>query len=326
MVLVNTHSTTFTDVVVEFFSGRRSHLTVLHSIEAVLKSLRQPPSFKNTIRLEIIKSTTNEMFDHIDLIKRISVINPFVIADRHIDTPIKLHSWYFPDDSFQSCSAADRHIVASTDGSRRLHSWYFPDDSLQSCSESSDGCYTPDSEASNPVEEYNGNNEQPLAETAPSHSDAVVNIARDDIAEGLTGFSVMVGVGKALVDIVSYLRANPNFLEFEPCIRKDVKSSTLPARHLESHGRGVVVSEPLKKHSRTKCIDPAAVTSSMPSFHEKQHQTGRFASGAYGLKYNQTVYATKHALNDCEVENAAQIHVPHTMKVTRPEERCGHER
>lgn len=126
MVLVNTHSTTFTDVVVEFFSGRRSHLTVLHSIEAVLKSLRQPPSFKNTIRLEIIKSTTNEMFDHIDLIKRISVINPFVnfhIADRHIDTPIKLHSWYFPDDSFQSCSAADRHIVASTDGSRR-HTWY----------------------------------------------------------------------------------------------------------------------------------------------------------------------------------------------------------
>ncbi|KAG9634727.1 hypothetical protein KCU64_g15302, partial [Aureobasidium melanogenum] len=95
MVLVNNYSTTFTDIVVEFFSGRRSILTVYHSIEAVLKSLRQPPSFKNTIRLEIIKSTTNEMFDHVDLIKRISVINPFVnfhITNRHIDTPVRLHS------------------------------------------------------------------------------------------------------------------------------------------------------------------------------------------------------------------------------------------
>ncbi|KAG9579828.1 hypothetical protein KCU77_g12437, partial [Aureobasidium melanogenum] len=220
MVLVNNYSTTFTDIVVEFFSGRRSILTVYHSIEAVLKSLRQPPSFKNTIRLEIIKSTTNEMFDHVDLIKRISVINPFVnfhITNRHIDTPVRLHSWYFPDDSSQPRSESDdRHIVASADGPRRLHSWYFPDDSLQSCSESSDGCYTPDSETSSPVEEHNSNDEQSLAEGASSHRGASVDTAQNTVEEALICLASMIGMVKALFDIASYLRAN--FLEFEPWI------------------------------------------------------------------------------------------------------------
>ncbi|KAG9763972.1 hypothetical protein KCU73_g1171, partial [Aureobasidium melanogenum] len=187
MVLVNTHSTTFTDVVVEFFSGRRSNLTVLHSIEAVLKSLRQPPSFRNTIRSGIIERATCKMSSPTDLIKRISVINPFLnfhIADRHIDTPI------------------------------RLHSWYFPDDSLQSCSESGDGCYTPDSKTSSPVEEHNSNDEQSLAEGAPSHRSAPVSISE----ESCICLASMIGVVKALFDIASYLRANPNVLKFEPWI------------------------------------------------------------------------------------------------------------
>ncbi|KAH0149650.1 hypothetical protein KCU67_g10978, partial [Aureobasidium melanogenum] len=191
MVLVNTHSTTFTDVVVEFFSGRRSNLTVLHSIEAVLKSLRQPPSFRNTIRSEIIERATCEMSSPTDLIRSIRVVNPFV-----------------------NYGIADRHIVVSIDGPRISHSWYFPDDSLQSCSESGDGCYTPDSETSSPVEEHNSNDEQSLAEGAPSHRSAPVSISE----ESCICLASMIGVVKALFDIASYLRANPNVLKFEPWI------------------------------------------------------------------------------------------------------------
>ncbi|KAH0009626.1 hypothetical protein KCU78_g10638, partial [Aureobasidium melanogenum] len=191
MVLVNTHSTTFTDVVVEFFSGRRSNLTVLHSIEAVLKSLRQPPSFRNTIRLGIIERATCKMSSPTDLIKRISVINPFLnfhIADRHIDTPV------------------------------RLHSWYFPDESLQSCTESGDGCFTPDSETSSPVEEHNSSDKQSLAEGAPSHRGASVDTAQNTIEGRLICLASMIGIVKALFDIALYLRANPDFLEFESWI------------------------------------------------------------------------------------------------------------
>ncbi|KAG9660175.1 hypothetical protein KCU95_g553, partial [Aureobasidium melanogenum] len=185
MVLVNTYSTTFTDVVVEFFSGRRSRLTVLHSIEAVLRSLRQPPSFKNTIRLGIIERATYEISSPTDLIKRISVINPFLnfhIADRHIDTPVKLHSWYFPDESSQSCS------------------------------ESSDRCYTPDTETIGPAREYNSNDEQPLAERAPSHRGAPVST----FEESFICLAAMLGIFKGLFDITSYSRADPNFFDFEP--------------------------------------------------------------------------------------------------------------
>ncbi|KAG9751680.1 hypothetical protein KCU73_g6284, partial [Aureobasidium melanogenum] len=67
---------------------------------------------------------------------------------------------------------------------------------------------------------------------------------------------------------------------------KGFKDSTSLTRHLESPGRGVAVSEPLKKHSRTKCIDPRCGYENHAILlieHEKQHQTGRFACGACGL-------------------------------------------
>ncbi|KAG9660183.1 hypothetical protein KCU64_g3359, partial [Aureobasidium melanogenum] len=110
---------------------------------------------------------------------------------------------------------------------------------------------------------------------------------------------------------------------------KESKDSTSFKRHLESHERGVALSESLKKHRRTRCTDPRCDYKQRAIFlveHEKQHKTGKFACGACGLNYTHVVYANKHALNDCKVENAAQIHVPPTMKVTCPEERCGHER
>ncbi|KAH0350663.1 hypothetical protein KCU83_g4686, partial [Aureobasidium melanogenum] len=106
---------------------------------------------------------------------------------------------------------------------------------------------------------------------------------------------------------------------------KGFKSSTSLARHLDSHERGVAVTEPLKKHSRTKCIDPRCGYKQHAIFlveHEKQHKTGRFACGACGLKYAHAVYANNHALTECKIENAAQIHVPPTLKIFCPEERC----
>ncbi|KAG9838189.1 hypothetical protein KCU98_g10578, partial [Aureobasidium melanogenum] len=128
-------------------------------------------------------------------------------------------------------------------------------------------------------------------------------------------------------------RSNVHLCTYPDCGRsesgKGSKDSTSLKRHLESHERGVAVSEALKKHSRTRCIDPRCDYKQRAIFlveHEKQHKTGKFACGACGLKYTHVVYANKHALNDCKVENAAQIHVPPTMKVTCPEERCGHER
>lgn len=217
MVSVDFPSTTFTDVVVEFFSGRHDKQIVFHSIESVLKSLRQPPSFRNTIRLEIIESAIRTMDEKADLIKSIRIENPFVnchIADRHIMASSRTqigHSWYFPDTPSQS--TADRHIVTSTDDPRITHSRSFPDNTVESCSESGDGCYTPDSESSSPVEEHNNNNnEQPLAKRAPSHP----NVLSENCGEGFICLSVMIGVVGALFDIVSHLRANPNFLDFEP--------------------------------------------------------------------------------------------------------------
>ncbi|KAG9950294.1 hypothetical protein KCU85_g3729, partial [Aureobasidium melanogenum] len=194
MVSVDFPSTTFTDVVVEFFSGRRDKQTVFHSIEAVLKSLRQPPSFKNNIRLAIIESATRTVDEKADLIKSIKIETPYV------NYPI-----------------ADRHIMAATDGPRITHSWYFPDPEMpsQSSSESGDGRYTPDSEPSSPTEEHNSN-QQSLAERVPSHIDASENITLDDIADSLACVSVLTGIVGAFFDIISYLRANPNFLRFEP--------------------------------------------------------------------------------------------------------------
>ncbi|KAG9567276.1 hypothetical protein KCU71_g2618, partial [Aureobasidium melanogenum] len=107
---------------------------------------------------------------------------------------------------------------------------------------------------------------------------------------------------------------------------KGFKGSTSLERHLDSHGRGVAVSEPLKKHSRAKCIDPRCGYKNHAILlieHEKQHQTGRPACGACGLKYAQAVYANKHATDECKVENAAQVHVPPTLNVVCPEKRCG---
>lgn len=67
---------------------------------------------------------------------------------------------------------------------------------------------------------------------------------------------------------------------------KGFKSSTFLTRHLDSYERGVAVSEPLKQHSRTKCIDPRCDYKNHAIFlveHEKQHKTSRFACGACGL-------------------------------------------
>lgn len=156
MVLVNlAGANTFTTVVVEFFSGRRVSLIVPYPIESVVESLRQSPSFKNTIRLEIVERVTCTTFEYIDLIKKISTEGTFV--DFH---------------------AAESNTMASTEV---LPWWDFPQGSSQSCSDSGDECYTPRSETSRATDKYSSDNEQPLVENAPPSRRSSVDTARGTI-------------------------------------------------------------------------------------------------------------------------------------------------
>lgn len=154
MVLVNlAGANAFTTVVVEFFSGRCLRLVVPYPIEFVIESLRQPPSLKNTIRLEIIKRVTCRPFDHVDLIKRISTEGAFV-------------DYY----------TAESNIMASTG---ILPSWNTLQECSQSCSDSGDECYTTRSETSHATDEYSSDDEQPLVENTPSSRRSSVDTARD---------------------------------------------------------------------------------------------------------------------------------------------------
>jgi hypothetical protein len=96
---------------------------------------------------------------------------------------------------------------------------------------------------------------------------------------------------------------------------------------MDSYERGVVISEPLRKHVRIKCFDPCCAFESVSLFfvkHEGQHLAGKFACGACGLRHYHGIGANEHALRECRVEDAATIHIPPPMEVVCTEPRCGH--
>lgn len=118
---------------------------------SVIKSLKQPPSYKNTIRLEILERVTRPIFGYIDWIKRISI-----------------------DDAWFEDHTADSNIAASTND---LPLWDTFKRSLQSGSESGGGCYTPESESCSSEDEYSSDDEQPLLHRAPLSGSPSVDTA-----------------------------------------------------------------------------------------------------------------------------------------------------
>ncbi|KAK6005004.1 hypothetical protein QM012_007783 [Aureobasidium pullulans] len=149
-----------TSVIVEFYTGRCLRLIVPYPTEPVIASLRQPPTFNNTIRSEIIERVYRTMFDSLDLIKRIS------LEDAHIELDTATSNIEMP-----TCD---------------VHSWDNLETSVHFSYDPDDECYTPKSETSREADEYSSNDEEPLlSRTASSDS-------RGDASQGTTGWSTIL--------------------------------------------------------------------------------------------------------------------------------------